>query len=227
VAQSVIRFGVANRTRTLRAATWRCWTNGGDDKSVYLTCRELGQVFHTSLHANGHWHTGFLKEKFDSMFEPAAQPSNRITGDWPRPQQFAPGWTIATFIYTPWHAVASTVGRSAEKISWAPAPGPGESCEFCILLGDAKSDRIEWPGQISMNTALMGRFEIGDGGQVVIVSRHVPVQEPSLPKRIKPRLFKGVSDADLISGNLNAIMWGRGPRGTVVFYDAIVQLGRD
>jgi hypothetical protein len=226
MADQVIRFGVANDARTLKSSTWRCWTNGGDDKTVYLACRELGQVLHTSFHETGEWHSCFLAERFHGMFEPGAQPASRFTGQWMKPSEFAPGWTIGAFIYTAKEAVAGAITESAGKIIWvSPAPA-GEMVEFCVLLAAPGTDRIGWPGQLRMNTNLVGSFEIDDGSRVVVVHRNVPTQKLEVPEIIEPRRFKGVTEDDLTAENLNAVFWGN-LNGAVVFFDTLARLSRN
>jgi hypothetical protein len=68
-----------------------------------------------------------------------------------------------------------------------------------------------------MNTRLVGRFEIGNGSQAVVVYRYVPEQEVKLPPEVKPRYFNGAAESDLVNGPVNAVMWGLGPYGSTTF----------
>ena len=81
-----------------------------------------------------------------------------------------------------------------------------------------------WRGHPTMNTRLVGRFEIGNGSQAVVVYRYVPEQEVKLPPEVRPRYFKGATESDLVNGPLNAVMWGSGPYGSTTFFDEAVDL---
>jgi hypothetical protein len=172
MTEQVIRFAVANDDRTLRSASWKCWTPGGADKSVYLTCRELGNTFHTSLHQSGNWHTGFASEKFTDLFEDGAQPSSRFIEKWTRPNEIVPGWTLAARIYVPWNSLVKKVDAARSNVVWvAPAP-QGTMYEFVLLLGASGTDAIEWPDK-GDGGIFIGSFEIGDGSRAVVGYRCV------------------------------------------------------
>ena len=225
MGEKAIRFGVANSEKTLRAATWKCWTSGGADKSVYLTCREVGQQ-HTSLHQSGHWHTGFDSKHFDSMFEEDQKPPGRFMGKWEQPPEYASGWTWAASIYTPLASVVSPI-ISTKNITWLRPPSSSEISEVDVWLGVAGTnpDPDDWPGKTGMGTQLVGRFQIEGAGQVVVLSRFVPpLPVPAtLGQNVQPRLFKGVMNNDLVNDGkpLNAILSGQ-QDGRALFYDARV-----
>lgn len=206
MAHQAIRFGVANAERTLRGAKWGCWTNGGSDNSVYLTCRELRGSIHLSLHETGQWHVAFAGERFKELFAPNAQPASRFAGRWTRPPEVTPGWTVAAHIYTPAKAVTSSLARGNKRIVWIEQPADGLMAEVTILLAEpqAKSNE-EWPGALQMKTALVGSFVIGDGTVVWITSRNVPLQTPQLPPS-QPRFFKSANADDFKSDNLRAVL---------------------
>jgi hypothetical protein len=192
---------------------------------VYLTCRELGGTFHASFHESGAWHIGFVSGHFEEMFDSGARPASRFTSDWQRPVEFAPGWTVAARIYTPWYSVTSTPKISSTQMVWVAPPSRGNMSEICVLLAADKTDPTGWPGRDSMGTALVGTLSVNDGSRVWVVSRSVPLVEPPLPDRINPRFFKGATAEDFVSKGLLALMWGCDPNGAAVFFDAPVSVG--
>jgi hypothetical protein len=222
--EKAIRFGVGSESAGLKASSWRIWSNGGGDCSVYLACRELGRAIHTSFHESGRWHTGFVYERFPELFAAGHQPDTRFAGQWDRPHEFSPGWTMAALIYTSLRAMREKITAKPKGMFWVPPPANDQHCEIAILLGSDATDRIAWPGHPTINTTLVGRFEIGNGNQAVVVYRYVPEQQVKLPTEVKPRYFKDATETALVNGPVNAVMWGPGPYGATVFVDEAVDL---
>ena len=52
----VLRFGVGDPARRVRATTWACWTNGSGTKDVYVAARAMAGTLKLSLHETGQWH---------------------------------------------------------------------------------------------------------------------------------------------------------------------------
>jgi len=224
MAERVIRFGVANSDRSCRAATWRCWTNASRDQSVYLTCRELGGILHLSLHERGKWHVAFSRDRFDGLFEDGSRPASRFAGKWLRSKEIAAGWTLACRIFTPWFAVTEPNSETSADIVWIDAPRTEQMIESCVLIAAPGTMCSDWPGANAMRTSLIGSFPLGGSGSVWLVSRAIPVQQPEIPERISPRFFRGENAQSISASTLRALFWGFGEDGSVLFYDAPVNV---
>lgn len=227
MAERAIRFGVANGDRSKKAATWRCWTNLGHDNTVYLTCRELQGSLHLSLHDTGRWHVAFASERFDQLFDQQSQPGSRFAGQWLKPQQTAPGWTLACRIHTPWYAVTSSNSENTKSIVWIEAPTHGNMSEVCVLLSTPEVVCIDWPGAQTMRTSFVGSFELQDASKVCVVSREIPLAEPTLPPVKKPRFFKGAIEDSLAGDSLRAVVWGNQDDGAIGFFECPVRVQRN
>lgn len=219
MATPTVRFTVANADRTMRGATWRCWTTNRDD-SVYLACRELRGSLHLSLHETGQWHVAFAEEIFDSLFDPENRPESRFCGQWLKPKELAPGLVAACRILIPWYGITVPVTSSAKNVAWISAPNQGMMCEVTVLLSAPAASTSLWPGARSMGMSLVGSFGLGNEGRVWLVSRETPLVEPKLPPVCAPKYFRGASPELLDDGALRVIGWGDCDDGAIGFFES-------
>jgi hypothetical protein len=214
-----IRFGVGDGV-SRRAGTWRCWANhGGND--IYLLCRELRSALKTSLHASGHWRTAFEQKFLDANAIQEEWPS-RVVMDWERPNGLAPGVTLAYRIVAPFAAVNTAIEpEDASGLVWIQPPPEGKAVETVVVITGPGVSTTNWPGKHSMNTSLVGRFELGNGDTVWLVT-HLIMMPPGTVSLNRVRFFHGRGEADVKAPGLRAIVFGSEPDGSRVMYELVL-----
>lgn len=215
-----IRFGVGDGLR--RAATWKCWASTGAGRNdVYLACRELRGALKASLHESGRWHVAFDRQFLERNAAPQEWPT-RFMEKWNRPAELAPGFTLAFRIVTPFATVNATPSASRDnEIVWIAPPPPGQVIETAVIITGSNVVTSGWPGHRSMQTALVGRFQIDNGDSVWVVSR-VGAQPPQIQVQLnQSRFFHGKTKADAVGPGLRAIAFGEDADGSRVIYEFV------
>ena len=219
-----IRFGITDGSGR-RAATWKCWTPSGVGKSdVYLSPRELGYALKASLHQTGNWHVAFSRQFLEENLNTFSdKPSGRFIEQWSRPQQIAPGVTLAFRIVTPHSAVSIPFDVSLYKgIAWIPAPPDNRAVEIDIIFTAPDTLVSGWPGKNSMNTQLIDSMSLSSGEKVWVVHRVTDM--PNLGTlHGTSRYFKGKSKDDLIGAGLHIHVFGHEKDGSCVIYDCAAE----
>jgi hypothetical protein len=166
VPEVAIRFSVGDGQHR-RAATWRCWAAQGLAKNdVYLACRELKGALKASLHQSGQWHIAFDGLFLQRNAVSEEWPTRFITS-WDRPQQTAPGLTLAYRIITPFATVNAKISPEHDKgIVWIQPPPVGHAVETVVIITTAGTTTTDWPSKRSMGTQLVGRFQLDNGDTV-------------------------------------------------------------
>ena len=222
MSERAIRFGVADQ-KGHRAATWKCCTQvGSGKKDVYITCRELRGCVKLSLHQSGHWQVAFDANQFPDLFQQGSEPASRFAGQWDKPAPLIPGFTLACRVTHRGTRQLFPSRLSIQAFLWIQAPPPGESIEVAVLLCEGDLHEADWPGRRSMNTSLVGTFQLDGGGHVWIVHRCVPYVEPSLPPAPAPKYFRGAGEEQLFEEGTRAVTWGVGVGGAVDFFEGPV-----
>ncbi len=221
-----IRFGISDEAGN-RSATWKCWTPVGTGKDdIYLACRALGGALKASLHESGQWHIAYSNSFFDENVDDSrSKEKGRFIEKWPRPNEIAPGLTLAYRIVTPWSAVNTPYdGSSFKNMNWIPQASKGRATEIDIIITKPTTTVSGWPGKRSMNTQLVDSMNIDSGETVWIV--HWEIEMPSLPnKKITPQYYKGKSKEDLLKGdNLRILVFGSEKDGSRTLYDCAVEI---
>jgi hypothetical protein len=214
-----LRFGVFDGA-DLRAATWRCWSPHGKE-DVYLSCRELGSVFKTSLHESGQWHVAYDNNFFTrNVREEDKSEKGRFITKWAAPQPIAPGVQLAFRIITSCSSVCTPYTNVANIIQ-LPKPAEGTALEIDILIVEPTVKLIpEWPGKDNMNTSLVGSFQLPSGRTVWIVYWEIPVpaiMTNQLTGRVK--YYEGYTREDMNIDGLKVLVFGEEPDGSRTFYD--------
>jgi hypothetical protein len=101
-----VRFAVGEPNGSCHGSVWRLWVNGND---VYIAARAITSAQKVSLHASGDWRVAFTNPYMSraSRLVPAGR--GRIIDRWPRPPEFAPGWTRGFVIRVPASEVVPSV----------------------------------------------------------------------------------------------------------------------
>jgi hypothetical protein len=134
-----IRWALGGPT-TLRASTWRFWGNKKGD--FYLSVRHLGGVLKTSLHRDGHCHTGFTSEYASNL--PTKRP--RHLDRWALPDLPI---VKAIQVLTPTEELEAYSSEETVPMRWLPIPEPPlMSVVTVFILGpDYLTPTDEpWPG---------------------------------------------------------------------------------
>jgi hypothetical protein len=194
---------------------------------VYLACRALQGKVKLSLHESGRWHVGFDATRFNSMFEKDSEPPNRFAGKWDKPAPLIEGLTFACRVHIPWYAVTIPNTLLDGKVVWIQAAPQGQSIEVAIFLSEAGLRVSDWPGRLSMNTNLVGSFELDDGSHVWVVHHTIPLMEPKLPPTSAPMYFKGAGEQNLGEEGTRAVVSGDCEDGSVFFFEAPVSVTKN
>lgn len=220
--ERAVRFGIADSVKR-RAASWKCLTYvGSGKKDVYVACRSLAGAIKLSLHETGRWHVAFDYAKFSTLFESGSEPPTRFSGVWERPTPIVEGLTLACRIHTPWYAATIQEIALDPEVTWIDPAPTGQSVEVAVFLSDQNIDPNAWPGCRSMQTKLVGSFELDRGGSVWVVHRCCSAIEQRLPPMSAPRYFRGKAEGDFLAFGVRAIAWGAHEDGSIVFQEGPV-----
>lgn len=211
-----IKFAVADNNGHC-AATWKCWTQGNKG-DVYLACEQLDGTTKLSMHATGHWHVAFDATQQSKIFDEI--PPSRFLGQWNKPKPLCAGLTLASRVRTPCYAVTMPISSLPDKVARIPAAPKDHSVEVAIFLADKEAEIDNWPCSESMNTKLVGSFEIGDGGKVWIIYHMIPLVEPIIHPSPEPTYFKGKDEQDLFRPDTRIVTWAAEPDGSIAFFEA-------
>jgi hypothetical protein len=225
MAQRVLRFSIRDGDR--RAATWKLWTEANTGHSdVYLVCRALGGVLKTSLHESGNWHVSFSQRTFRDRVE-GVIPSlpTRFVEKWARPGCLAPGVTPAYRIVTPWSAVTTPISeKHPDSLIWLPRAPDGKATEIDIMLVNISTPIDGWPGKRSMNTSLIGSFELANGTTVYAIHWIIPMPVLSRVPSGTGLFFRDSGRDDLKKEGIRALAFGDEPDGSRTIYDFAVKV---
>ena len=223
--QRSLRFGIRDGSGNC-ASTWKLWTEtAGSNSELYLANRALGGTLKVSLHQSGNWHIAYSQRTFEGQVRGVIPKfKDRFIKKWLRPQEIAPGVTLAFRIVTPYSAVtASRAQGNYSKVKWidnAPAP---KATEIDILITRPATKVSGWPAKRSMGTSLIGSFQLENGETVWAV--HWAIDMPDLTKAGKGvvRFYKGKSKKNLESEGLRVLVFGTETDGSGVIYDCAMQ----
>jgi hypothetical protein len=205
LSERAIRFGITDGSGK-RAATWKCWTPVGAGKSdVYLTCRSIGYALKVSMHETGEWHIAYSEKFFAENPDALAdRPQGRFIDKWARPNEIAPGLTLALRIITPHSAVSIPIASLKRTITWIPNSPPGQALEICTFFTSPYALVSSWPGKNSMQTKLVGSMLLENNEKIWVVYR--TIERPNFEDmRGTPRYFKGRGKGDLTGEGLRIL----------------------
>jgi hypothetical protein len=165
---TAVRFFGALDDGRRSPSTWRIWT-AVHSSDVYVASRHLAGLVKTSLHVSGQWQTSLLSR--DSLRQSwPVPPPGRHLDRWSRPAEFAPGFTHALMIVIPW----------TQLLPWTDSPRQ-DTCrlmmevdtalavDVLILQATVRPVSLRFP-----DTVVFGRLDIGEGNEVVLLSRRMP-----------------------------------------------------
>jgi hypothetical protein len=146
----------------------------------------------------------------------------RFMETWQRPAELAPGYTLAFRIITPFATVNAPPSPGRDTgVMWVGPPPPGQVIETAVIITGANTVIIDWPGERSMGTSLVGRFQIDNGDSVWVVSR-VNAPPPGLETQLnRSRFFHGKSKADAVGPGLRALAFGVEADSSRVIYEFV------
>lgn len=221
----ILRFGVFDGAG-LRAATWKCWSPHGKE-DVYLSCRELGGVFKTSLHESGEWHIAYDNKFFDEKVrQEDKSEKGRFIYKWNVPPPIAPGVRLAFRIITPSGSVC-TPHKDVPSIIQLPKPAEGKALEIDLLIVEPTVKLVpDWPGKDNMNTLLVGSFQLPSRRTVWVVYWEIPIPAISKQQIGQGKFFEGYTHEDLKGDGFKALVFGHEPDGSRVLYDYKVSIER-
>ena len=220
-----IRFGISDGAGN-RSATWKCWSPSGVGKhDVYLACRALGGALKASLHQSGQWHIAYSNNFFEeNVDDPMHKEKGRFIEKWPRPNEIAPGVTLAYRIVTPWSAVNTPYDENNfKRIHWMPNANKCKATEIDILITRSSTLVSGWPGKHSMNTQLVDSMRLDSGETVWVVYWEIEI--PTLPSvKTTPKYYKGKGKEDLQGENMRMLVFGSEKDGSRVLYDCALEI---
>jgi hypothetical protein len=144
---------------------------------------------------------------------------------WGKPPDLAPGFTLAYRIVTPAASVnIDRTGNEPPGLVCVPPPPGDKGVEVDIVITAPHVHTSSWPGHRSMNTGLVGRFDLDSGHTVWAVHRVTDV--PPLNATFnRGRYFGKHTKADLKGPGLRALLCGAEPDGSRVMYDMVLNAG--
>lgn len=220
-----LRFGIHDGSGN-RASTWKLWTEfGGGNSELYLANRSLGGTLKASLHQSGNWHIAYSQKTFEEKVEGAIPKfKNRFIEKWPRPNEIAPGVTLAFRIVTPSSALTSSKdhGKYA-KVKWIDNAPNSKATEVDIIITKPEVSGSEWPGKRTMETSLIGSFQLENKETVWAVFWIIEMPDLSKIDKGVGKFFRGKSKKDLETDGLRALVFGTEIDGSRVIYDCAVQ----
>jgi len=118
--------------------------------------------------------------------------------------------------------------RDSETINWIDCAPPGKVTEINVLLSPRAAPGYDvWPGMRSMNTRLVGRFDL-DGGATVWVVYHEP-DAPDIQQGGpgSGSFFRGKGPSDATGNGLRMIAFGDAPDGSRVMFEGPVDISTE
>jgi hypothetical protein len=149
-----------------RSSSWRLWTSR-NHKDAYLTPRSLADTFKISLHETGSFQYGFINNEVSTAWQ-GSEASSRHLDIWPRPTEFAPGWTGFFEVILP-EIEMRPGGEDLGKSRYEVLPvGPGYA--ISVYLAHAKVETPEFPALEFPNANWMAVMELGDNEFVAVMA---------------------------------------------------------
>jgi hypothetical protein len=172
----VARFAVGSPNGP-SSAIWLIWAKARDHErpaqsDVYLSTRPLAGSLKVSLHESGEWQYSFTSQWMQQSASTATSLTSRHVDRWQRPQEFAPGFTLAFQIVFPLWALGPSSQTCTKPVHWISAVGGADIVEVAVLLSraDVRVREGEWPGRRSMNTRLVTRTIVQSGETVWVLA---------------------------------------------------------
>jgi len=229
MAEKSIRFSIWDGNK-LRAATWKLMVSPPDSLEIYLINRSLGGDLKISMHESGQWHWSYTMETFkDKLQDVSGSLDSRFIDTWQRPEETSTGVTVAQRILTPHSAVSIPISKKERRKidSWIPnAPEQMATDIYIIITDHYKKDDTGWPGKNGMNTSLIGKLELINGGAVWAVSKIVDM--PKMGKQsLNFKFFKGKSKEDIVNAESPRFLgFLDHPDGSKVLFDGKVNVSK-
>ncbi|HZO29109.1 MAG TPA: hypothetical protein VFH48_24310 [Chloroflexota bacterium] len=136
-----------------QSSVWRVWANkkldgDGVSHSVYVGIRDLLGFQKYSLH-RCEW---FFQALGDHAKAQISRSGTRVLDRWPRPPEFAPGWTKGVSIWIPERDVIEAPelrhSYAADDVLWLPKPKPGHAVGIHVVLAKPNHGTVELSGAV-------------------------------------------------------------------------------
>lgn len=170
---------------------------------IYLMPREISNDYHISLHKSDKWHVrigqGEAKER---GFDP-----DELKGPvWNRPEELAPGVTLAFRIVVTPSSISRThpVKRSTSCV-FIPPPAANRSVELAVAITSEAPTQESWVGRRGMGTGLVGYCPIGHE-YISVVWREIDTpQKQNIPLNVASakRLLEEIPEG----GSIAIMLW--------------------
>jgi len=216
-----IRYGICDASGH-RGSTWRCWISKGTGKNdIYFANRTLVRALKVSLHQDGNWHLAYEYNFYrDRLGGPGSRNTDRFIERWKRPREVFAGFTLAIRLIIPKVGIDTPYNPDNFKTHvWIPNATKESATEIYLFIqrsGTALSG--SWPGQMSMNTKLVGTLNLDNGDIVWIVYKEIPM--PQLPSQtVRPNFSKGTSKKDFFGKVMRMLSVKFNADGSLELYD--------
>ena len=155
-----------------RSGIWRVWVE--PDGSIYIAERYTAGRLKASLHPSGSWRIAFTDPAEGQRLMGGAPSTDRAFDKFRPSREMGPGVRRAFTVVIPWLSVTQPRhGKVTEgEVHWLPALPANHLEEVVIFLTDAAATALisTWPGERSMGTKLVGRFDKQDDSTVWVVN---------------------------------------------------------
>jgi hypothetical protein len=182
-----LRFAVGEPGR--RGTVWRLWANTGVD-DVYLASRHSAREMKISLHASGDWRYQIVQPEVPKTIRivPIRDPLvGRVIHAWQRPEADAVGWRDTLTIVTPGDQLVR-VPDDDVKITWCPAPGPGEQVELRLSIVEPNHGGVDFGNlreEMGAEVAYVGSVRLSGGLVALVLALTMPIPEDDAATVVK------------------------------------------
>jgi len=227
MASNEIRFGIGDPNHK-HSMSWKLWSDNSPNKSeLYITQRKLGGIMKVSFHQSGSWHISFSKSTYLNFVKGAIPTFNdRFIKKWERPEEIAPGITLALRIIIPNSSLNSNSQiKKPSKVKWINPPEKEKAIEVYIFITTESTIVSNWPGKNGMGTEYIGSFQMNNGETVWAVYKIIETPTISNLDKGKGYPFKGKTFKDLEKANsLKAIFFADHNDGSKIIYEAAIKV---
>jgi hypothetical protein len=164
-----------------RSTIWRVWVSGSD---AYIAARPTAGSIKVSLHASGVWRYAFTEEHMTGPRPLVPADRDRVLDRWPRPPEFAPGWTRGFSILVPASEVQPSPAaiQKPSEIVWFDLPSAGHMTVFDVLIAAPGAQGSEGRGYATAAgfenaTQVVTVLDLASGERLWVVAHQEEISE--------------------------------------------------
>lgn len=213
-----------------RSSVWRVWKHTSASKSdIFISPRNTAGLIKASLHESGIWRFAFTAEYAEREFGKEHEVHDtRLIDRWERPNDIAPGVTLAFRIVIPGSDlhVSPMPSSDRKQLSWIDPPIENQLVEIDLIITEPNVRTTDWPAKNGMGTSLLSSSILPSGETLWLVYLYADIEEGWILdrerfraqlRRVKPRFVHASSL--LKAGNPRFMVMGFYQDGSRYFMD--------